>query len=233
LDKLAVRVIQGLIILAMPVFLALTAGHLLVNVWYLEYEYGKADFPPDPYGFTQQQRLDLATVSIRFLQRREPAEVAIELLEVQRLPGTDKPLFDQDEISHMLDVKRFTDVLWRIQYAAGLIVIGGLILLLARKDTRPEGYRALFLGGAWTAGLLAFLVIFVLLSWRMFFVTFHELFFPPGTWTFDWSNSLIRLYPDRLWFDAATIITVGMLLAGAVIGAVGYAFGGARRRLGI
>ncbi len=227
MDKLITRSIQGLVILAMPVFLALTAGHLLINVWYLEYEYGKSDFPPDPYGFTRQQRLDLATVSIRYLQRREPAEVAIKLLEAQRLPGADKPLFDQSEIGHMLDVKRFTDGLWRVQYAAGLFVIGGLILLLARKGTRPAGYRALFLGGAWTAGLLAFLVTFVLLSWRMFFATFHELFFPPGTWTFDWSDSLIRLYPDRLWFDGGTIITVGTLLAGAVFSAVGYAL---RRR---
>lgn len=157
MDKLITRIIQGLVILALPVFLALTAGHLLINVWYLEYEYGKSDFPPDPYGFTQQQRLDLATISIRYLQRGEPAEVAIKLLEAQRLPGANKPLFDQSEISHMLDVKRFTDVLWRVQYAAGLFVIGGLILLLARKGTRPAGYRALFLGGIWTAGLLAFL----------------------------------------------------------------------------
>lgn len=152
MDKLTTRSIQGLVILALPVLLALTAGHLLINVWYLEYEYGKSGFPPDTYGFTQQQRLDLATVSIRFLQRREPAEVAIKLLEAQRLPGTDKPLFDQFEISHMLDVKRFTNALWRVQYAAGLIVIGGLLLLLARKGTRPEGYRALFLGGG-AAGL--------------------------------------------------------------------------------
>lgn len=223
MGKLAVRIIQGFVILAMPVFLVLTVGHLLINVWYLEYEYGKSDFPPDPYGFTPQQRLDLATVSIRFLKRSEPVEVAIKLLEAQRHPGADKPLFDQSEISHMLDVKRFTDVLWRVQYAAGLIAIGGLILLLARKGTRHAGYRALFLGGAWTTGLLACLVILVLLSWRMFFATFHELFFPPGTWTFDWRTSLIRLYPDRLWFDAGTIITVGTLLAGAVISAMGYA----------
>ena len=232
MDRLTTRSIQGLVILALPVLLALTAGHLLINVWYLEYEYGKSDFPPDTYGLTQQQRLDLATVSIRFLQRREPVEVAIKLLEAQRLPGTDKPLFDQFEISHMLDVKRFTSALWRVQYAAGLIVIGGLLLLLARKGTRPEGHRALFLGGAWSAGLLACLVLFVLLSWRIFFATFHELFFPPGTWTFDWSSSLIRLYPDRLWFDGGTIITVGTLLAGAVIGTLGYAFGRAGSRLG-
>jgi len=232
LDTLITRILQGLVILVMPVLLVMTVSHLLINVWYLNYEYGKSDFPPDTYGFTQQQRLDLATVSIRFLKRRESPEVAIGLLEAQRLPGTDEPLFDQSEISHMLDVKRFTDALWRVQYVAGLILIGALLLLLARKGTRLDGYRALFLGGAWTVGLLAFLVILVLLSWRIFFVTFHELFFPPGTWTFDWNSSLIRLYPDRLWFDGGTIITVGTLLAGAVVATVGYRLGRAGSKAG-
>ena len=225
MNKFPVRLLQILIIAALPVFLILTAGHAMINVWYLQYEYGKPDFPPDTYGFTQQQRLELATVSIRFLQRPEPPEIAIQLLVAQRLPGTNKPLFDSYELSHMMDVKRFTDVLWRVQYVAGLIVAGSLILLLIGKATRSTAYRALFLGGALTTGLLAFLVFFVLASWRMFFVTFHELFFPPGTWTFDWSNSLIRLYPDRLWFDAGTIVTVGPLLVGAITAAVGYVLG--------
>jgi integral membrane protein (TIGR01906 family) len=225
LNKLFVHIIQGAVIIAMPIFLLLTAGHLVINVWYLQYEYGKPDFPPDPYGFTQQQRLELATGSIRFLQRPEPVEIAIQLLVAQRLPGTDKPLFNPNELSHMMDVKRLTDVLWRVQYAAGLIVIGGLIFLLARRETRWAGYRALFDSGILTTGMLVLMVLFVLLSWRMFFVVFHELFFPPGTWTFEYSTSLIRLYPDRLWFDAGTLITVGTLIAGLVIAGVGHLLG--------
>ncbi len=222
MNKALVRIIQFAAIISMPIFLLLTAGHLVINVWYLQYEYGKPDFPPDPYGFTQQQRLELATGSIRFLQRPEPVEIAIQLLVAQRLPGTNKPLFDPNELSHMMDVKRFTDVLWRVQYGAGLLAVGGLILLLASRKTRWEGYRALFGSGALTTGLLVFLALFVLLSWRMFFVIFHELFFPPGTWTFDYSTSLIRLYPDRLWFDAGTLITVGTLLTAIVLTAAGY-----------
>jgi uncharacterized membrane protein len=40
-------------------------------------------------------------------------------------------------------------------------------------------------GGGLTALLLVGLALFVLLSWRQFFITFHDVFFPPGTWTFD------------------------------------------------
>ncbi len=206
----------------MPIFLLLTAARLVINVWYLQYEYGKPDFPRDEYGFTQQQRLELATESIRFLQSPAPPEVAVKILADQQLPLFNRSLFTSDELSHMVDVKRFTDVLWRVHFVAGLIVLGGLVLLLAIPRTRRDGYRALFWSGAFTTGLLVFLALFVLLSWRMFFVMFHELFFPPGTWTFDFSSSLIRLYPDRFWFDAGVLISVGTLLAGTLLWIVGY-----------
>ena len=222
MNKAFVLSIQIAVIIAMPIFLLLTAGHLLINVWYLRYEYGKPDFPRDPFGFTQAQRLELATVSIRFLQSAEPAEVAVKLLEAQRMPGMDRPLFGPDELSHMMDVKRFTVVLWRVQYAAAALALGGLGVLLARKRTRRAGYRALFWSGVATAGFLLFLALFVLLGWRMFFVMFHELFFPPGTWMFNYDTSLIRLYPDRFWFDAGALITLGTLVAGIILAAVGH-----------
>jgi integral membrane protein (TIGR01906 family) len=230
LKRILVKVVQLAVVLAMPIFLLLTAGHLVINTWYIRYEYGKPDFPRDLFGFTQQQRLELATVSIQFLQSGDPPEVAVKMLADQRLPGTNRPLFEADELSHMVDVKHVTNMLWRVQYAAGLIVIAGLIWLLASRERRTEGYRALFRSGVLTVGLLAFLVLFVLVSWRMFFVVFHGLFFAEGTWTFAYSASLIRLYPDRLFFDAGSIITVGSLLAGAAIGAAGSVLSRRARR---
>jgi integral membrane protein (TIGR01906 family) len=222
LNRRLTNVIFALVVLATPIFLVLTVARVLVTDWYPRYEYAKPDFPPDPYGFTQPERLDLSLVSIHYLQRQEPPEVAIEMLKAQRLPGTDRSLFDQYELSHMVDVKRLTDALWKAQTVAGLVVVAGLILLLARRETRATGYNALLYGGGFTALLLVGLTLFVLLSWREFFVAFHDVFFPPGTWTFDWSSSLIRLFPDKFWFDAGTILTVGSLLLGLLVALVGY-----------
>jgi integral membrane protein (TIGR01906 family) len=212
----------ALVVLAMPFFLTLTAAKVLISDWYPRYEYAKRDFPPDPYGFTQAERLDLSLVSIHYLQRPEPPATAIEMLKAQRLPGTDSPLFDQYEISHMMDVKRLTDVLWKVHLVSGLVVVAGLVLLLARRETRTTGYTALLYGGGLTTLLLVGLVSFVLLSWRQFFITFHDVFFPPGTWTFDWSSSLIRLFPDKFWFDAGTILTVGSLIFGLLVAFAGW-----------
>ncbi len=215
-------IVRWLVILAMPIFLLLTFARALISEGYLRYEYGKAAFPPDIYGFSQAQRLELASVAIRFLWQDQPAEQAVTMLEAQRMPGLDQPLYNPYELSHMIDVKNFTEKLWRVYWGSVLLVLGGLGWLAARQQTRIEAFNALFGGGLLTTGLLIGLTGFVLLSWRTFFIQFHELFFEPGTWTFNWSDSLIRLFPDRFWFDAGAIITVSTLVAGIVVALIGY-----------
>jgi hypothetical protein len=117
LNSSILRAVRWLVVLAMPVFLVLTSARVLINDWYPRYEYAKPDFPPDPYGFTQEQRLELGLASIHYLQRSEPPEQAIVLLAALRLPGTDQSLFSRPELSHMIDVKRLTDTLWVVAWS--------------------------------------------------------------------------------------------------------------------
>ena len=61
----------------------------------------------------------------------------------------------------------------------------------------------------------------MLASFGVFFVAFHQVFFDPGTWIFLWSDTLIRLFPERFWRDV--FIYVGVLsLAGGL--ALGFGF---------
>jgi integral membrane protein (TIGR01906 family) len=110
-------------------------------------------------------------------------------------------------------------VVWWISLG---IVVAGSAILLAGRASRRQGYLAWRNGGALTAVLLAALVVFILLSWRTFFIMFHDVFFPPGTWTFDWENSLIRIFPDKFWFDAFSIPLVAVFLVSLVLWALGY-----------
>ncbi len=164
-------------------------------------------------------------VCIHFLNSPQPPEQAVAMLEALRLPGSSASLFTANELSHMVDVKRFTDRLWRLYPLTALIAVGGLLLLLARRATRSDGYAALFGGGLVTTALLLGLGVFVLVSWRTFFIGFHELFFPQGNWTFDWTDSLIRLFPDRFWFDAGVLLVGGILAAGLGVLGIGYWLG--------
>lgn len=222
-NKTLIAIVRWAVILAMPFFLGLGGIRLLI-AWdwpsYPEWEYGR--IPSDPYGFSDAERLELAEATLDYLRRPEPAAEAIVILEELRLPGGDDPLYNEREIDHMLDVKEIADAFRRVVWIAGLIVLSGLAFLLARSETRPQGYRAIMGGGVATTAALLFIGLFILVGWEIFFVQFHELLFPPGTWTFAYTDSLIRLFPEQFWFDVGVVVSGGVLLAGLLVTAVGY-----------
>ena len=215
-------IIRLAIVIAMPFFLGLTNIRLIISPAYPRMEYAKASFPEDSFGFSQEQRLDLALVAVDYLGRREAAEEVIYLLEEQVIPGTEEPLYNEREIGHMVDVKHVTDGIKQVGAAAAAIVFLGLALLLWQPATRREGYRAILNGGIATTTILFALALFILVAWSVFFTQFHELLFPPGTWTFYFSDSLIRLFPEKFWFDLGVILSVGTLVEGVIVAALGY-----------
>lgn len=219
-NKALLTIIRWLVILAMPFFLGL--GMILaVIAWdYPAFEYPR--IAPDRYGFSAEERLELAQGTLAYLQRREPADEVIFMLEELRLPGTDRPLYNPEEIGHMIDVKNVADGIRRVVYVTGAIVMVGLAALLIPQRTRPYGWRTLFYAGLATVIALALIAAAILIVWPFFFEQFHELLFPPGTWTFSYSDSLIRLFPEQFWFDIGVIISVGALLLGIAVALVGY-----------
>ena len=218
-----ITVVRWLVVIAMPFLLGLGGIRALIgwdNPTYPEWEYAR--IAPDQFGFTPEQRLELAHATLAYMQRPEPAEAVIFMLEELRLPDTDKPLYTESEISHMLDVKIVADGIQRVVWVAGVIVFGGLLFLLLRSETRKTGYKVIFHGGLLTTIILIGIAAFIALAWNTFFVQFHELLFPPGTWTFRYSDSLIRLFPEQFWFDAGVIMSVSPLISGVITAVIGY-----------
>lgn len=237
------KLLYWVVVITMPFFLGFTAIELMVSnaQLYVSYEYAKPNFPRDltqvseiaqqQMGlepFTQSQREQLALVAVRYLQRPEPAEEVITLLEEQQLPGTDQPLYNESELSHMIDVKHVTDGIARLTGLTGVLVLGALAILLASPETRRSAYRAIFRGGLATMLVLLAIGLFIMLAWSTFFVQFHELLFPPGTWTFAYSDSLIRLFPEMFWFDFGVLLSLAAFLLGALTTILGW---GLRRTL--
>lgn len=218
-----VSAVRWLVVIAIPFLLTLGTLRLMIT-WnspnYPEFEYPRIG--PDPFGLTEEERLELAQANLDYLRRPEPAREVIFLLEDLRLPGTNESLYNQREVGHMLDVKNLVDTFKTLTWIVGIIVLGGQIFLLVRPETRTEGYRALFHGGLLTTGILLLMLVLILLSWNLVFTQFHEILFPPDTWTFNYSDSLIRLFPEKFWFDFGLLWTGAIFLEGILLALIGY-----------
>lgn len=193
-------VMRWLIILAVPVVLIVGAVRLLSWPWFPTWEYRRPDFPEDEYGLSLAEREGLARRSVMFLNLPHD----IERLEGLRLPDG-SPAFTDRELEHMSDVKRVYDG----------ITTGGLLALIVAISAGWALNRRGAIGALWgglSDGALLTLVglgalgVLMLLSWNTFFTGLHQIFFESGTWRFQYSDTLIRLFPMRFWRDAGLIV---------------------------
>ena len=216
-------VVRWFLIIATPVLLSLWTVRLLIT-WnapsFPSLEYSRIE--SDKYGFSDDERIDYAEATLEYLRQSEPSDEVIFLLEDLRISDTDQALYNQREIGHMLDVKNLVDFFNQVFQVVGIFSLAGVIYLLARPESRIEAYRAIMYGGVLTAAILLVMVVLILISWSFVFVQFHELLFPPDTWTFAMSDSLIRLFPEQFWFDFGVLWTVGILIQGIILATVGY-----------
>ncbi len=207
------------ITLALPFLLLLAGARLLLSYEFLGIEYRRPGFPADPYGFTTEDRLEYGMAAIHFLFSAEDVEELARL----RLPrekcwqppaaASDCPLFNTRELGHLEDAKR---VLSAGFTSAILCLFFAILCPLAVRYTRISAdYRdavlsefsaGLMYGAYLTLALIVALAVFAAAAWDRAFDTFHEIFFPAGDWRFPFSDSLIRLYPEQLFVDAAFVI---------------------------
>lgn len=195
------------------VLLVLTPVRLLMTNMFLTLEYTRPGFPQDPYGFTQEDRLRYAPAAIQYLVT--PDDISI-LQQLTFPDGT--PLFNDRELRHMIDVKHVVDTAFLIYGMGGLVFLVTSAAALFSVAIRKQLLRGIFYGGMMTMAGFAALVVFAVTQWNTFFARFHQIFFEDGTWLFQYSDTLIRLFPEQFWFDAALVIgSLAILLALACI----------------
>ncbi len=205
------NLLSFLITLSVPIFLLLLSVRLLISPAYLALEYNKPDFPPDYYGFTLADRLHYGPFALNYLVNNADIHYLRDLTF-----NNGQPFYQENELSHMVDAQHIAQVAFAVLYALTFALVIGSIALSRSGGGRDALRRGLFSGGLLTLLLILGLAVFVLLSWDSFFTQFHELFFAEGTWQFQYSDSLIRLYPVRFWQDTALSIG-GLAAAGALL----------------
>lgn len=196
-----------LVSLLVPLALVLAGVRLIMTPLFLNLEYRTPGFPADPYGFTLEDRLHWAGVAVDILARGEDLETVRALTFED---GT--PVYNERELGHWDDVIRLWAVARRIWWVS-LAVLVALGVWAWRAGWGRDFGLALGRGGFFTLVLMGAMLVFALLAFGVLFVGFHQLFFPPGTWTFPYSDTFIRLFPQRFWRD--TFIAVGLFSAGS------------------
>lgn len=212
LPRWLVSVLSAVVMLLLPLILVLITARLIMTPLFFRFEYNRPGLPPDPYGFTTEDRLYYGTRGLLYLFNNEDISYLGELT----LPGG-RPAFNERELSHMEDVKVVTRNVTRIGLTLLAIYILCVGLLAASTASRSVLWQALFQGSILTVGLIVALLLTMLFSFRWLFTQFHRLLqFQGDSWLFPTSDTLIRLYPEELWVHTFAI-AFGMVSLGAIL----------------
>jgi integral membrane protein (TIGR01906 family) len=213
--KLSQKILSYLIVILVPLFLLMTAIRLLLFPVYTIWEYQRPGFPVDTYGFTLQDRLKWSGVSLDYLTNG----AGIEFLADQKLDAK-TPLYNERELSHMLDVKNLVEAMLIAWPLIGIIIlVTGVVSM--RDGWLPHFWQAISRGGWAAVGLIAAILAAVMISFNALFTGFHRIFFSGDTWLFLYSDTLIRLFPMPYWQDAFIIMGVIVLVGGLALGFIG------------
>lgn len=187
--------LSALGVFLLPLVFVGNAVRLLLGDWFLRYEYGRQE----AQGLDPSERLELGR---RGLEAVRPGGKGLSLLR--------EGAFTNAEVRHLADVAELLERLYVLHLAA--LVACVLLLLWDRRGT-------LLLSGALaTCGLLALAGLSLLGGFDSFFAGFHGLLFD-GNWRFASDSTLIRLYPEWFWQEAAAV--AGALIGGQALLALG------------
>ncbi len=195
-----------------PVILSLAAVRVLFNPFFLKFEYNLPGFPDDLYGMTTEQRIYWGQFAMDYLLNSE----GIDFLADLQFPDS-SPFYNERELHHMVDVKNTVKAAFQV-LAVSVVVVG----VLGVWAWLAKWWRLYLVGvrrGGWLSVILVgSLIAFSLIAFGIFFTAFHNVFFEPGTWQFLWSDSLIRMFPQRFWQDIFIYVGAMVVASGLILG---------------
>ena len=126
------------------------------------------------------------------------------------------PVLNERERGHMRDVRGVFIGFFAVALALAVVAL----VVAARRDgaDRRASWSAVRAGAV---GLVVVLVVtggVALVAFDALFETFHRLFFPGGSYTFDPSTErLVQLFPFRFWQETAIAVGVVSVVVAAVL----------------
>jgi integral membrane protein (TIGR01906 family) len=214
MPKIITRILNSLLALLISLLIILGSARLLASDAYLKFEYGKTSFPVDLYGFTPQQRFILASTNIHYVRAHLPNNE----LSKQTLNGMS--LYNEREVAHMADVRAVFQVILRMWQVVFILLLF-LAFICWQEGERMVLASALQSGGLLTSGIILTIALLAIFSWQTWFDLFHRFLFVPSSWLFSYSDTLIRLFPVKFWFDATLTISLLSFVGGLLMVLIG------------
>lgn len=205
-----VNILAIIVTVLTPLVILMFAIRILIMPSYARFAYSLPQFPNDPYGFSQSDRLDWSEPSIRYLVNN------VDIAYLGDLTFDDgEPIFNERELDHMEDVK-FVVTGMRIALLISTVILLIITIIAARGGWLARLMKAYYHGGWLLIGLIFAILFFVALNFDTLFTWFHRVFFEEGTWQFFTSDTLIRLFPMRFWRDAFIFVGLQSLMYGGL-----------------
>ncbi len=114
--------------------------------------------------------------------------------------------FDQNEISHMKDVRNIFSAL-RLIFAVSIAILLVHIISSIKEEKYLSIVKDLNKGAVYSF-IAVILLAILAIPFNLFFSVFHNVFFPQGNWTFPQDSSLIMLFPQEFFQRALTDILI-------------------------
>ncbi|GAP11469.1 integral membrane protein TIGR01906 [Bellilinea caldifistulae] len=203
--------VLSILLPAVVLFVMMTSIRLLMNPLFLTIEYNLPGFPPDAFGFTKDDRLHWANLSLKYLLN--DADISF-LGDLKFENGS--AVFNERELRHMLDVKILVQ-----QMIRAWIILGMFIFLTGvwawRGNWLADYWLTLSRAGWGVLIVIGLILVGVMIGFSALFTGFHLIFFEGDTWLFYYSDTLIRLFPLRFWQDAFIIMGILSALGGVAL----------------
>ncbi len=203
--------INILFILSIPVFLITTNTRLLINSPFVySMEFNKMDIASK----TKIEPQELLSIS---RQIRSYFNNNQDYLNIQTfINGIKQPLFNDREISHMLDVKKLVKMTYSTQLISGFFL--GLMFFIDFIFRKKTLRRNLFWGSLITVAGIIIIGIGVLFSFDQIFILFHQLSFTNDLWILDPSKDyLIKIFNPEFFYDSTIYIAVATIVESLII----------------
>jgi hypothetical protein len=245
-----VVLLRTALVVLIPVVLTLTNVRLLMTPLFPEIEYRLPGFPADLYGFTMDNRLLGAKLSIDYLVNNAGIDSLAKLTFADvGLPEASAPadacqhgqsdecsrwaasvglptaapractyFYNVCELKHMQDVKNVTNVALSIWLVGGVLALLAAGVLFYDWDQHAALRGGVMVGAGVTLAIYLGLLGYIALNFDALFIQFHQVFFEQGTWTFLWSDSLIRMFPLRFWQDCFIFVSGASVLEALGLG---------------